>query len=136
MKPISFQKKIKVIASDLDAQNHVNNLRYMEWVLEISEAHWVAKTSKETLSKYAWFVLTHYIEYKKQAFLGEELILKTWIKDYSNVKSKRCVEIIRESDNQLIVSAESNWCFINQNTRKPTAIPKNIVQAFVEFDDE
>ncbi|WP_127844505.1 acyl-CoA thioesterase [Psychroflexus aestuariivivens] len=135
MKALEFKKEIKVTAGDLDIQNHVNNLRFMEWVVDVSESHWVKQTDAKTREKFAWFVVDHYIKYKQQAFLDEQLILKTWVESCGLVKSIRCVNIIRKSDQKVIVEAKSTWCFIDRNTQKPTLITDDILQAFFEKID-
>lgn len=132
MEALEFQKTIQVSASDLDDQNHVNNLRYMEWVLEVSESHWVKQTTAETRENFAWFVMDHYIKYKQQAFIGEKLILKTWVESCGRLKSVRRVDIIRESDQKIIVEAKSTWVFIDKNSQKPTEIKDDIIKLFLK----
>lgn len=134
MKPIPFQQTKKVTSAHLDEHEHVNNLEYIRWVLAISEAHWVAKTSEPLRSKYAWFVLDHHIQYKQQAFIDEELTLTTWIASYSKVKSERRVSISRKRDGHMILEAKTNWCFIELQTKKPARITTEIIQPFVEFE--
>ncbi|SDG41007.1 acyl-CoA thioesterase [Psychroflexus sediminis] len=134
MTPIPFQRDLTVTSKHLDEQNHVNNLEYMKWVLEISEAHWVAETSIDIRKKYAWFVLDHYIQYRQQAFLGEELVLTTWLENYSKIRSERRVHITRKSDDKTIIEARTNWCFIDQQTKKPARITAEIVNPFFEFE--
>ena len=134
MRPIPFQQTKQVTQAHLDEHAHVNNLEYIKWVLAISEAHWIAKTPADVREKYAWFVLDHYIQYKKQAFLGEELILSTWIESYENIKSERRVNIIRKADGKVILEAKTNWCFIDINTKKPTRITKEVLKPYFEFE--
>jgi len=134
MRPIPFQQELTVKSSHLDEQNHVNNLEYIRWVLNVSEAHWIAKTPLDIRTKYAWFVLDHYIQYKRQAFLGEELVLTTWIENYAQVKSERRVGINRKEDGKLIVEARTTWCFIDQLTKKPTRITTEIINPYFEFE--
>lgn len=136
MTAIPFQNELIVEAKHLDAQNHVNNLEYIKWILEVSEAHWVTKTELETREKYAWFVLDHYIQYKNQAFLGDELILKTWVENYSTVKTERHVHIIRKSDHKTLVEAKTNWCFIDRASKKPTRISRAILKPYFEFESD
>jgi len=136
MKPLEFQKIIQVTSADLDAQNHVNNLRYMAWVLEISELHWVDKTDQATRDQYAWFVVEHHIKYKKQAFQGDRLRLKTWVESCSRASSIRRVAIIREDDQSIVAEAKSTWVFIDRTTQKPTPITKPILKAFFETNTE
>ena len=134
MTPIPFQTELTVETQHLDEQNHVNNLEYIKWILEISEAHWVAKTPLATREHYAWFVIDHYIQYKRQAFLGDKLILKTWVETYSKVKTERHVHIIRKSDDKTIVTAKTNWCFIDRASKKPTLITTEVLKPYFEFE--
>jgi acyl-CoA thioester hydrolase len=134
MTPIPFQQDLSVKSKHLDEQNHVNNLEYMRWVLDISEAHWISKTPLDIREKYAWFVLDHYIQYKQQAFLGDELVLTTWIENYSKVPSERRVRITRKTDGKTIVEAKTNWCFIDQQRKKPTRITTEVVKPYFEFE--
>jgi acyl-CoA thioester hydrolase len=134
MTPIPFQQDLSVKSKHLDEQNHVNNLEYMRWVLDISEAHWISKTPLDIREKYAWFVLDHYIQYKQQAFLGDELVLTTWIENYSKVTSERRVRITRKTDGKTIVEAKTNWCFIDQQSKKPTRITTEVVKPYFEFE--
>ncbi len=42
-----FTLEISVRASDIDEQNHVNNIVYLRWVQEAAYAHWKTLGSKE-----------------------------------------------------------------------------------------
>lgn len=134
MTPITFQQELNVTNEHLDEQNHVNNLEYMKWVIDISEAHWNAKSPSEVRENYAWFVVDHYIQYKQQAFLGEQLILTTWIEKFSKVKSERRVQITRKTDGKIIAEVKTNWCFIDKHTKKPTLITTEVLNPFFEFE--
>ncbi len=132
MKPIPFQKELTVTAQHLDEHKHVNNLEYVKWVLEVSEAHWIAKTPSEIREKYAWFVVDHFIQYKQQAFLKDNLLLTTWIESYATVKSERRVQMTRQSDGKTIVEAKTSWCLIDSVTKKPTRITSEIIKPYFE----
>ena len=41
------QKSIRVSAQDLDDLQHVNNVRYLEWIQDISKEHWQLKAPVE-----------------------------------------------------------------------------------------
>ncbi len=74
-----FEKTITVSKDDLDELNHVNNVRYVQWVQDIAKDHWLAFVSKEILDTYDWFLVSHHIQYKSQALLGDTLVLKTFV---------------------------------------------------------
>ncbi|MDR6299922.1 acyl-CoA thioesterase [Mesonia maritima] len=132
MKPISFQYTITIPESAIDQLNHVNNVTYVQWIQDVAEKHWKTKTSEEIRNKVGWVVLDHFIEYKRPSFKGEKLILKTWIENYGNIKSQRCTEIFRESDNKMVVKAKTTWCLIDLKTQKPTRITPEITQPYFE----
>ena len=132
MKPISFQYTITIPESAIDQLNHVNNVTYVQWIQDVAEKHWKTKTSEEIRNKVGWVVLDHFIEYKHPSFKGEKLILKTWIENYGNIKSQRCTEIFRESDNKMVVKAKTTWCLIDLKTQKPTRITPEITQPYFE----
>jgi len=74
------------------------------------------------------------VHYKRQAFLGEQLILTTWIETYSKVKSERRVHITRKTDGKTVVEAKTSWCFIDRATKKPSLITTAIIRPYIEFE--
>ena len=132
MKPAVFQTRIQVKPDHLDHFEHVNNVQYLKWVNHASHLHWQQETSEEQREQYTWMVVKHEIDYKKQAFLHDELILKTWVDEFSPVASTRCVQILRADDLSICASARSKWCFINKASLKPMRIPREIKEPFTQ----
>ncbi|CAM4255466.1 acyl-CoA thioesterase [Gillisia limnaea] len=75
--PEIFQQTIKVSEADLDELQHVNNVRYVQWMEDVAKAHWNARAGDEIRENYFWVVIRHEIDYKGQAFLDDELLLQT-----------------------------------------------------------
>ena len=65
-----FTQEKEVLSEHLDEFNHVNNIRYLEWVQEISKKHWNRLTRNKKYEFQIWIVRNHSIVYKKQAKLG------------------------------------------------------------------
>lgn len=129
--PRIFELKFTVAPSDLDSMEHVNNVRYLQWVQDISEAHWVQVAQKRGwLEKYKWVALNHFIEYKKPAFLNDSIVIKTHVNEHSGVKSNRLVRIFHESTGILLAQSSSWWCMIDACSHKPLRIPPEITSAF------
>lgn len=131
MKPIPFEMKKRVMQADLDDLNHVNNLRYIEWVLEISELHWKTKTSEEIRNTYSWVVLEQHIYYKHPVKLNEEINLKTWIASSKGVKSERKTTL-HNAQGKLILEASTLWCLVDLIHQKPARITSEIVKPYFE----
>ncbi|MEO1253790.1 MAG: acyl-CoA thioesterase, partial [Bacteroidota bacterium] len=107
-----FIKTVIVSNEHLDFNNHVNNLVYMQWALDISREHWLSAIDDEINENFFWIVRSHHIEYRKQAFLGNELTIKTFVQGYRGPFSERIVEVYKAKD--LLVSVTSNWCLIER----------------------
>ena len=122
-------KHIRVSAKDLDELQHVNNVRYLEWIQDISREHWQLKAPAELQKELVWVVLSHHIQYKKAAFLHEELLLTPHVARNSGVTSNRIVEIYHK-DRGLLVKSETAWCLLNANTQKPMRIPEVVMDLF------
>ena len=126
----SLEKEIIVSKNDLDELNHVNNVIYIHWVQEIAKNHWKSLVSSEIIKNYYWVLLEHQIKYLHPAFLGDKIILKTYIEKTEVVKSNRIVEIYNTDTNKLLVTSKTIWCLINAKTKKPNRITDEIREAF------
>lgn len=125
-----YQKTITVSKDDLDQLNHVNNVRYVQWVQDIAEEHWLKNTSQDILDNYFWVLVSHHIEYKGQAVLGDELNIKTFVSKSEGVTSVRHVEITNLTNGKLITTSTTKWCLMDVKTKRPTRITKEIVELF------
>lgn len=125
-----FEKSITVSAEDLDARNHVNNVRYVQWVQDIAEENWIANTSNNLRANFYWVMLSHHIQYKAEAKLGDNLLLKTFVTKAEGYRSTRIVEIYNQNTNKLLSTSETVWCLMTHKTNKPTRITQDIVNLF------
>ena len=126
----TFEKTIIVSKDDLDQLNHVNNVRYVQWVQDIAEAHWLKNAPKTILDNYFWVMISHNIQYKGEALLGDELTVKTFVSKSEGLTSIRHVEITNNANDKLIVTSETKWCFMNTATKKPARIPAEVAKLF------
>lgn len=128
--PERFTKEVTVKAEHLDELNHVNNVQYVQWIQDIAKAHWDARSSKKQNEDFFWVVVKHEVDYKKQAMLGERLLLKTFIEETTHVTSKRKV-IIESLDKQhVVVEGISTWCLLDKKTGKPSKISEELKNIF------
>ena len=125
---MKFSNSFIVKPEHLDEQHHVNNVVYVQWIQDVALAHWFRVASDEQKAKYAWVILRHEIDYKKQAFAGEEITVTTWVGKATKVTCERFTEIRR--DEILLVQAKSNWCMFDTKTKKPAKISGEIREQF------
>ena len=119
-----FSHSFLVKASDLDEQGHVNNVTYLKWVQEVAVAHWLSVAGESVLEKYTWVVTRHEIDYKREAFEGDEITARTWVGSRTKVTWDRHTEIRRGE--QLLVEAKTVWCLIDRGRKRPARISEEI----------
>ena len=132
MNPERHIKEIRVRKEHLDNQEHVNNVRYVQWIQDVAEEHWKLRANEEHVEKYAWVVIRHEIDYKKEAKQNDLLKLETFIGKTSTFKSIRHVIIINAETEAKIVSAQTTWCLLDAKKRKPVPIPEELMNIFCE----
>lgn len=125
-----YTKSIVVKEDDLDDLNHVNNVRYLQWVQDVAKEHWQTEATTEMLEKYIWMVRSNYIEYKGQAFLGDTLLLKTYIKEAKGAISVRVVEIYDQDTEKMILRSTAQWCLINKKSNRPIRLTQELTKLF------
>jgi acyl-CoA thioester hydrolase len=125
----TFNLIIKVGIDDIDALQHVNNVVYLRYVQDVAQAHWDAISSEEMKKKYSWVVVRHEIDYKSPAFLGDELIAKTWVSACEGVRSIRNVRVYNATG-KLVVETKTDWCLLDAQTMRPKRIEEDIFCLF------
>ncbi|PWG05057.1 acyl-CoA thioesterase [Polaribacter aquimarinus] len=121
-----FELKIKVSLDDIDTLDHVNNLVYVKWMDDIATTHWNFLTKDNPLPQYVWVVMRHEIDYLKQAGLGDEITVKTWVGETRGITSVRFMEFYKNED--LLVKAKTTWVMLDAKTHKPTRIRENVLK--------
>ncbi len=127
-----FEKCIKVTKDDLDELNHVNNVIYVQWMEDIAKIHWTEKAPKEVQENYFWVVVRHEIDYKGQAFLGEEILLQTYVGEHTHVTSQRHVLIRNKETSKILIQAKSTWCLMDRETKRPVKITNEMFRNFYQ----
>jgi len=125
---MKFSRKFFVNQSEIDEQNHVNNVAYVKWIQDVAVAHWFSATTEAQREKFTWIVVRHEIDYKNQAFENEEITATTWVGEPTRISWERLTEITRGES--LLVKARSVWCLIDRETSKPTRITIELKELF------
>ena len=125
-----FEMIIRVLPSDIDEQNHVNNTVYLRWVQDVATAHWRAVASPKAQETIGWVVLRHEIDYKGPATLGDEMVLRTWVGKATRLTFERFTEIRRNRDGRLLSEARTLWCPIDAQTGRPVRVSEEVRSRF------
>ncbi|TLM61817.1 MAG: acyl-CoA thioesterase [Deltaproteobacteria bacterium] len=118
---------------DIDANGHVNNIVYVQWMQDVAVAHsdHAGCTAATTAAGCAWVARSHRIEYLRPAFAGDRILLQTWLVDATRKStSLRRYRMIRESDGTVLARGETLWVLIDSRTGRPRTIPPEIIGCF------
>jgi acyl-CoA thioester hydrolase len=131
MDPI-YQCEIKVTEDVLDRNRHVNNVAYVQWMQDAAVRHAEASgCTRLTLAAGAtWVARHHHIEYLIPAFAGDTLAVLTWVSNMRRVRSLRKYKFVKASDRAVVAQGETDWVFVDAQTGRPRAIPKEIQDGF------
>lgn len=121
-----FTLTITVSSKDIDSLLHVNNLIYVKWMDKIATSHWSFLTKEQPLPQYIWVVMRHEIDYLKQAILGDEITVKTWVGETRGITSERFMEFYKK--NILLVKAKTIWAMLDAKTYKPARIREDVLK--------
>jgi acyl-CoA thioester hydrolase len=132
-----FNHPIAVRTSDIDSLGHVNNEVYLRWLLEAAVAH--SESLGLSIAKYlelgqAFVVRRHELDYRLPAYLNEALRVDTWTERFEGSRGIRHYEIVRESDNKVILTGLTVWVYIDMKTGRPVPVPEWILDLYVPTD--
>ncbi len=116
-----------------DVVAHVNNIEIVRWLDRAAELH--ADSGGFTRPRMLeanmmWFVARHEVDYLAEAFAGDVLVLATWVRNISRVKSWRDSVIVRPSTETVICRAATLWVLVDLISRRPTRISQAMMSHF------
>lgn len=63
-------------------------------------------------------------KYKTPAVFDDEVVIQTSIKKYNGIVAEIQYNVIRNSDNAVLVTGESSHCFVDKETFKPVNLKR------------
>ncbi len=125
-----FAVRIEVSPDETSALvPHANNIVILGWVDLVASLHGAyAGAARDDIARDGrmWFVARHEIDYLAEAFAGEPLVLATWVERAGRTSLVRATAIVRP-DGTVVAHARSRWAFVDRATRRPTAIPADVL---------
>lgn len=118
--------------SAIDAFGHVNNLVYLQWVLDAAERHSTARGwdfARYQRAGAAWIVRRHEIDYLRGVRAAEALSVATWIEQYTRVTALRVTEM-RDAQGRVVCACKTTWVFVSLETMRPVRISQEFFRDF------
>jgi acyl-CoA thioester hydrolase len=130
--PAIYREELTVPESAIDANGHVNNVAFVQWMQDVATRHFDAAGGWAAMhaAGSTWVVRSHNVEYLLPAFAGERVQVLTWVASFNRALSVRRYRFLRASDGKLLVRGETLWVLVSTATGRPVRIPAEIQQAF------
>jgi acyl-CoA thioester hydrolase len=128
-----FDLEITVQPQHIDRLGHVNNVIYMQWMQDVATAHieTLGLGLKEYLElKHAMVAVEHHVQYRKAAFEGEKIVLRTWLNDLNALYSFRQYAFYRPHDQSILFTASTKWACVEIATGRPKRMSPTFSQAY------
>ena len=128
-----FTSRLRVRYHEMDALGHVNNAVYQHYLEQaaIEHSEFLGFGHKRYEELGCVFVMRRIeIEYLRPAVAGDTLEVTTWLQQVRGPRAIRRYEIRQQGEEQLLVTAEALWVWVDTKTMRPRAIPPLILDAF------
>ena len=129
----TFTTRLRVRYHEMDALGHVNNAVYQHYLEQaaIEHSEHLGFNQKRYEEMGGIFVMRRVeIDYLRPAVAGDTLEITTWLQTMRGPRSIRRYEIRKQGDEQLLVTAEALWVWVDTTAIRPRAIPRQIIDAF------
>jgi len=129
-----FESAFRVRPDDIDLNRHVHNSRYFDYVLaarydQMERCYGVAMEEFEQHG-FSWVQRAGTIQYKSPLYLGDNFVVKTWIKQILSRGVDVGFRIERSVDGKTCCEGVFNYIMIRTNTGKPEIIPSWILEKY------
>jgi acyl-CoA thioester hydrolase len=117
----------------MDALGHVNNAVYQHYLEQaaIEHSEHLGFNHQKYQELGGVFVMRRVeIDYLRPAVAGDTLEVTTWLQQLRGPRAIRCYEIRKQGEDQLLVTAEVLWVWVDTQAMRPRAIPRQLLDAF------
>jgi acyl-CoA thioester hydrolase len=127
-----FEVGVTVTPGDIDGLGHVNNVVYVRWMQDAATAHWEAAAPAALRADVVWVVTRHEIDFKAPAFVGEQLVARTWVGEPSGATWERFIEIRRLEGDRLLAAGRSVYAALDARTGRPRRVDAALAAPFLD----
>jgi acyl-CoA thioester hydrolase len=128
-----FRLSITPTPGDIDELGHVSNQVYLRYILDAAtrHSHAVGLDHAAYLRIGSVFVVRRQtIDYLAPTYAGEDLVVTTWIAEWSAVTSVRRTSLLRIADGREVAKAETLWAMVATAGGRPRRIPPEVRAMF------
>jgi len=129
-----YERAFRVRHYECDAYGHVNHAHYLRYMQEAAMD--ASAAAGYDLARYdalrrQWWIRDTEIDYLRPLAYGDTVIVKTWVRDFHRVRSRRAYELRRADSGEIVAQATTDWVYLNTDTRRPATVPDEMIAAFL-----
>jgi acyl-CoA thioester hydrolase len=125
---------LEVLATDIDAYEHVNNSVYLSWFDRAAWSHSAALgISLEQCVDMRRGMAAHRteIDYLRAALLGDRVLVGTWIvSSDAKLRVERRFQVCRALDGETLARARTDYVCINLDSGRAARMPATFQRAY------
>lgn len=128
-----FQTLLRVRHYEMDALGHVNNAVYQNYLEQAAIEHSESLGFNFELYQELGgvFVMRRVeIDYLRPAVASDTLEITTWLEEIRGTRARRRYEIRKKNKDDLLVTAEALWVWVDTKTMRPRPIPDVLLSKF------
>ncbi|BAY91953.1 MULTISPECIES: acyl-CoA thioesterase [unclassified Tolypothrix] len=128
-----FKTLLRVRHYEMDALGHVNNAVYQNYLEQAAIEHSEHLGLSFDVYKQSGgvFVMRRVeIDYLRPAVAGDTLEVTTWLREIRGTRCFRLYEIRKQNQDELLVTAEAMWVWVDAKTMRPRPIPTMMLDKF------
>ena len=125
----AFSMSFTPTASDIDANQHVNNVVYLAWAQDLAIAHWDAWASPEERAGWSWVARRHEIDYRRELMPHETATGYTWVGELKGPRFERYIRI-DGPDGEMCAQCRTDWVLIDIAAKRPARVLPWMVERF------
>ncbi len=126
---------VEVVASDIDAYNHVNNAVYLAWFDRVAWSHSAALgISLQECVRIRRGMAAHRteIDYQVAAVLGDRVSVGTWIVSADGkLRVERRFQVRRAPAGETLARARTDYVCINLDSGRAARMPESFSSSYV-----
>ena len=126
---------LEVVASDIDAYNHVNNSVYLSWFDRVAWSHSATLgISLEECLRIRRGMAAHRaeIDYHRAAVLGDRVSVATWIVSTDRrLRVERRFQVTRAPHAETLARARTDYVCIHLDSGRACRMPESFVQHYI-----
>jgi acyl-CoA thioester hydrolase len=126
---------LEVVASDIDAYDHVNNAVYLSWFDRVAWSHSAALgVSLEECVRIRRGMAAHRteIDYQRAAVQADRVSVGTWIVSTdAKLRVERRFQVRRAPEGETLARARTDYVCINLDSGRAARMPEHFSRAYV-----